>query len=165
MYHVCMYLSTVNKTMKHKWQCGQVLCRQTNSNWSAFKNSPGQYHDTFWLTKSFENIILSSEKTNICTISFGIHPRICCVFTFSSGKIMIRMKLGSSTLFAFVTCIVLLRSPFLQLVRCQVGGMSPTIPANFDFLTRLAYNGLNNMTSDILSSKLIQDYSFCIADP
>ncbi|XP_075483923.1 ABC transporter G family member 24-like [Primulina tabacum] len=81
---------------------------------------------------------------------------------------MSRRKLGSSTLFVFFTCIVLLRSCFLQLVRCQVGEFSPPKlqdPANLDFLTRLAYNGLDNLTSDILSSKLIQDYSFCIEDP
>ncbi|XP_073031513.1 ABC transporter G family member 24-like [Primulina eburnea] len=78
---------------------------------------------------------------------------------------MSRRKLGSSTLFAFFICIVLLRSHFLQLVRCQVGEFSPPIPENLDLLTRLAHNGLNNLTSDILSSKLIQDYSFCIEDP
>ncbi|PIM98016.1 hypothetical protein CDL12_29508 [Handroanthus impetiginosus] len=83
---------------------------------------------------------------------------------------MSKKKLRSFT-FSFCTCILtvlLLQSSFLQLVRCQFDELSPPqlpSPASLDFLTEVAYSRLENLTSDILSSKLVQHYSFCIHDP
>ncbi|KAI3458951.1 hypothetical protein Pfo_015614 [Paulownia fortunei] len=85
---------------------------------------------------------------------------------------MSRRKLSSSKFtFAFCVCIItflLLPSSFLRLVECQFDELSPPqlpSPASLDFLTEVAYSRLENLTSDILSSKLVQDYSFCIQNP
>ncbi|KAK6136188.1 hypothetical protein DH2020_030079 [Rehmannia glutinosa] len=86
---------------------------------------------------------------------------------------MSRWKLGSSkSTFAFcayiITLIFLLQSSFLRLVQCQLDELSPPqlpSPASFDFLTEVAYSRLENLTTDILSSRLVQDYSFCIQNP
>ncbi|KAL0402169.1 UNVERIFIED_CONTAM: ABC transporter G family member 24 [Sesamum latifolium] len=85
---------------------------------------------------------------------------------------MRRRKLGSSTIkFTFYTCIVtflFLQPSSLPLVLCQLDEFSPPqlqSPAAFDFLTQVAYSRLENLTSDLLSSKLVQDYSYCIENP
>ncbi|KAK6156348.1 hypothetical protein DH2020_010596 [Rehmannia glutinosa] len=86
---------------------------------------------------------------------------------------MSRWKLGSSkSTFAFcayiITFVVVLQSSFLRLVQCQLDELSPPqlpSPASFDFLTEVAYSRLENLTTDILSSRLVQDYSFCIQNP
>ncbi|KAL2227739.1 UNVERIFIED_CONTAM: hypothetical protein Sindi_2132600, partial [Sesamum indicum] len=83
-----------------------------------------------------------------------------------------RRKLGSSTItFTSYTCIVIflfLQSSSLRLVLCQLDEFSPPqlqSPAALDFLTQVAYSRLENLTSDLLSSKLVQDYSYCIENP
>ncbi|KAL0298777.1 UNVERIFIED_CONTAM: ABC transporter G family member 24 [Sesamum radiatum] len=85
---------------------------------------------------------------------------------------MRRRKLGSSTItFTSYTCIVtflFLQSSSLRLVLCQLDEFSPPqlqSPAALDFLTQVAYSRLENLTSDLLSSKLVQDYSYCIENP
>ncbi|KAL0303260.1 UNVERIFIED_CONTAM: ABC transporter G family member 24 [Sesamum radiatum] len=85
---------------------------------------------------------------------------------------MRRRKLGSSTItFTFYTCIVtflFLQPSSLRLVQCQLDEFSPPqlqSPAALDFLTQVAYSRLENLTSDLLSSKLVQDYSYCIENP
>ncbi|KAL3649710.1 ABC transporter G member 24 [Castilleja foliolosa] len=85
---------------------------------------------------------------------------------------MNKWKLGSSKI-TFASCaysitlilIFFLQSSFLRLVQCQLGQLSPPLPASPDFLTAAAYRSLENLTSDILSSRFVQDYSFCIQNP
>ncbi|GER28847.1 ABC transporter G family member [Striga asiatica] len=58
------------------------------------------------------------------------------------------------------TVVILLQLSSLRLVQCQLPS-----PASFDLLTQMAYTRLQNLTSNILSTRLVQDYSFCIHNP
>ncbi|GFP97006.1 ABC transporter g family member 24 [Phtheirospermum japonicum] len=82
---------------------------------------------------------------------------------------MSRWKLGSSkiTFASRITFILILFLQYssLRLVQCQFEQFSPPLPASPDFLTAAAYNSLENLTADILSSRFVQDYSFCIQNP
>ncbi|KAL3834153.1 hypothetical protein ACJIZ3_008889 [Penstemon smallii] len=73
---------------------------------------------------------------------------------------MSRRKLNSFT--TFIT--FLLQFNFLRLVQCQLNEFSPP-QGTVDIFTGLAYSRVDNLTSTILSTKLVQDYSFCIQNP
>ncbi|KAL6545368.1 ABC transporter G member 24 [Orobanche gracilis] len=69
---------------------------------------------------------------------------------------------------AYYIFTLILQPSFLQLVQCQFEQFSPPqlpTPASSDFSTAVAYGRLDNLTSDILSSRFVQDYSFCIQNP
>ncbi|XP_051120137.1 ABC transporter G family member 24-like [Andrographis paniculata] len=71
----------------------------------------------------------------------------------------------SSFVFASWFCIL---TAHLKLVRCQFGDFSPPqlpTPAAQGFLTDIAYSNLENFTSEVLSSKFVRDYSFCVQNP
>ncbi|XP_073041301.1 ABC transporter G family member 28-like isoform X1 [Primulina eburnea] len=84
---------------------------------------------------------------------------------------MRRRKLLGSSAFTclFYSCIVTLYPfSFLRFVQCQLGALSPPPlpnPGTFDLLTQAAYARLDNLTTELLSSQLVQEYSFCIEDP
>ncbi|KAG8380526.1 hypothetical protein BUALT_Bualt06G0024800 [Buddleja alternifolia] len=84
---------------------------------------------------------------------------------------MIRRQLcsSSSATFKFASCICIINfSFFLRFVQCQIDVPSPPqlpSPASFDFLTEVVNSRLDNLTSNVLSSRFVQDYSFCIQNP
>lgn len=74
--------------------------------------------------------------------------------------------------FDLCACIIIafaiFPSGFLRFVQCQFDQLPPPqllAPPSFQSPTGLAYSSLDNLTSAILSSKLVQDYSFCIQNP
>ncbi|KAH6838256.1 P-loop containing nucleoside triphosphate hydrolases superfamily protein [Perilla frutescens var. hirtella] len=68
----------------------------------------------------------------------------------------------------FIITLIILPPSFLQFVQCQFEQFTPPqllTPPSFGSPTEVAYSGLHNLTSAVLSSKLVQDYSFCIQNP
>ncbi|KZV37689.1 ABC transporter G family member 24-like [Dorcoceras hygrometricum] len=86
-------------------------------------------------------------------------------------KMRRRRKLLGSSAIAFVFCVcifTLLPFSFLRCVQCKLDALSPPPlpnPWTFDLLTQVAHARLDNLTTELLSSKLVQEYSFCIEDP
>ncbi|CAI9759755.1 unnamed protein product [Fraxinus pennsylvanica] len=86
---------------------------------------------------------------------------------------MSRRKLYSSTFTLFIFIIVILPLSFPQFgsvrfVQCQANDFTPPQlqnPTYNDYITRAVYDRLSNLTSVILTSEIVQDSSFCIADP
>ncbi|KAL7109749.1 hypothetical protein ACP275_06G195100 [Erythranthe tilingii] len=71
-------------------------------------------------------------------------------------------------IFIIINIIIITPSSFLRFVQCQPGELSPPqlpSPASLDLLTEIAYSRLENLTYNLLSTKFVQDYSFCIQDP
>ncbi|KAL8538643.1 hypothetical protein ACS0TY_000604 [Phlomoides rotata] len=86
---------------------------------------------------------------------------------------MIKKKLGFSKFVVFASCVcfitlILLQSSFLRFVQCQIDTPIPPLlqtPASPALLTEIAYNRLDNLTSEILASKFVREYNFCIENP
>ncbi|XP_041998927.1 ABC transporter G family member 24-like [Salvia splendens] len=111
-----------------------------------------QHYAYFLLTSSLHFCVITRpQRIRILVwlpnfIIFGLQPRMsfnhrCC------------SKFKSHSFICIVTLTLILPSTFVQ---CQF------TPPSFGSPTQLAYGNLDNLTSALLSSKLVQDYSFCI---
>lgn len=104
---------------------------------------------------------------NTFLLGIGPFPRVPSSWKMSRKK----FYLSSFTLFILNIVLVQLSFPELgsvRFVKCQTDDFTPPQlqnPSYNHYPTRTVYDRLSNLTSIILTSEIVEDYTFCINDP